>query len=142
MALQPAWRVSTSGWPLSQASSTLSSWDEIIVGGKDGLFIVIMTLSWWIAERDGCEDESEGDDLLLEEAMQDVHWVLSNLVSVLAAGDHELLTSSHPIGRRSSPSTRDQSPSPSSNFCSDLPRRPKRQSEYPVKTGPPKKRRR
>ena len=69
MALQLAWRVFTGGWPLSQASSTCSSWDEIPIGGKDGFFIVIITFFWWIIERDNCEGESEGDDLQLEEAM-------------------------------------------------------------------------
>jgi len=69
-----------------------------------------MTLSWWSIER--AKGESEESEL--EEALVDVSWVLSNLVSVLSAGDTE--PTSTPTGE---------------SQC---------RSQRSVKVGPPKKR--
>ena len=81
-SLQPDWR--EGGWPLLRGSVD-GPWDELLVGGKDGLFVVMMTLSWWIMER--AKDES--GDSELEKAIADVLWVLFNLVSTLLVGDSE-----------------------------------------------------
>jgi hypothetical protein len=79
-ALQPKWR-HVEIWPFPQASSTSSSWDDILIGGKDGFFIVIMALAWWSIER----TKGNGGPTELENAISDVTWVLSNLASVLVA---------------------------------------------------------
>ena len=126
------------GWPLSQGSSTLGSWDEIIVGGKDGLFVVVVSLSWWILKRAEGEDEDEDGNSQLGEAVQDVRWVLENLASVLAAEDHGLQT---PSGRCSPSSAENGCPSPSCSG-SESPTKSKRRRDHPTKTGPPNKRRR
>ena len=81
-ALQPDWRDVTD-WPFPQEFPTGGSWDKILIGGKDGIFIVMMTLSWWSIEQAKDEDESSQLDL----AIEDVSWVLSNLNSVLSTGD-------------------------------------------------------
>ena len=47
--IQPGWR-QVDRWPFPQASSTTSRWDGILLGGKDRLFIVIMSLMWWFIE--------------------------------------------------------------------------------------------
>ena len=66
-------------WPFPQALSTSSSWDDILIGGKDGFFIVIMTLAWWSIERiKGNSGPTELKNMIL-----DVTWVLSNFASVL-----------------------------------------------------------
>jgi hypothetical protein len=91
-------------------------WDDILVGGKDGLFVVIMTLSWWILSG----AQGEGSDSQLEEAVADVSWVLSNLVSVLSGR-----------GR----------PAPSSSVSRSVSAgRSQRPPLLAVKIGPPKKR--
>jgi hypothetical protein len=81
VSLQPDWRKGS--WPLPRDSPADGSWDKLFVGGKDGLFIVLMTLSWWITEH----TKGEAEDSELDEAITDVSWVFSNLVSALSAGD-------------------------------------------------------
>lgn len=82
--LQPPWR-STEEWPLLRDSQVVDGWDKILVGGKDGLFVVMMTLSWWISES----ARGVGGGSELKEAITDVSWVVSNLVSVLSSGDYQ-----------------------------------------------------
>ena len=77
--LQPDWR-NTDDWPFPQGTSTDDSWDALLVGGKDSLFVVMMTLAWWSIEY-----KKVGVQLSqLDEAISDVSWVLFNLISVLS----------------------------------------------------------
>ena len=78
--LQPPWR-NTGNWPLLQSHSTVDAWDKLLVGGKDGIFVVVMALSWWISKTKQGTSESQK----LTEAVADVSWVLSHLVSALSA---------------------------------------------------------
>jgi len=135
-SLQPDWR-NTGSWPLPRSPSADGSWDELLVGGKDGLFIVVMSLSWWIVECAKGEGESEESEL--EEALADISWVLSNLVSVLSAGDTE--PTSPPASTRSllSPSTK-KSRHATSVLVSASPGGSQRRPQRTAKIGPPKKR--
>ncbi|KAF9782889.1 hypothetical protein BJ322DRAFT_990424, partial [Thelephora terrestris] len=49
-AAQPDWR-KTEDWPLPQEvpqeDVDKPDWDELPNGGKDGLFLIIVTLGWW-----------------------------------------------------------------------------------------------
>lgn len=81
-ALQPEWRVAGS-WPFPQSSSADDPWEDLLIGGKDGLFVVVMTLAWWSIKF----ADADGDPSHLEAAISDVSWVLSNLISVLTTED-------------------------------------------------------
>lgn len=124
MSLQPDWR--SGGWPLHCSLSPVGLWNKILVGGKDGLFVVVMSLSWWIIKN--AEDKRE--DSKLEEATADVSWVLSNLVSVLSAGDDEQpsLSSPPPL------------PTASPVLVSASPGGSQLQSQHATKVGSPNKR--
>lgn len=54
-------------------------WGDLPNGGKDGLFLVVVSLGWWIHAR-GATKGSKVDD-----AIADVTWVIDNLVSLLSA---------------------------------------------------------
>ena len=67
-------------WPFPQSVPTDGLWDDILIGGKDGLFVVVLTLAWWSVELEKTEDVSSQ----LDAAILDVSWVLSNLVLALS----------------------------------------------------------
>jgi hypothetical protein len=75
-AAQPQWR-NTEDWPFNREDVTGKDWGRLLDGGKDGMYLVIVSLAWWI-----CAEESE-DESALEEAIDDVTWVIKNLVSSL-----------------------------------------------------------
>jgi len=81
-ALQPKWR-DVGSWPFPQDPSTDDPWDELLIGGKDGLFVVVMALAWWCIKH-AAEDEPSQ----LKAAILDVSWVLSNLISALTTKDY------------------------------------------------------
>jgi len=54
-------------------------WGDLPNGGKDGLFLVVVSLGWWIHARDATKDSK------VDDAIVDVTWVLDNLVSLLSA---------------------------------------------------------
>lgn len=53
-------------------------WGRLPDGGKNGLFLVMVSLGWWIHAQDPSEGSRLGD------AIADVAWVINNLVSLLA----------------------------------------------------------
>ena len=78
--IQPEWQ-QVGSWPFTQASSSTSLWDDILLGGKDSLFIIIMSLAWWFIKwSGGSSGPMEPKNVIL-----DISWVLSNLVPVLTA---------------------------------------------------------
>ncbi|TDL18310.1 hypothetical protein BD410DRAFT_694254, partial [Rickenella mellea] len=47
-SLQPAVRIpSPAGWPLLRPTNGDIDWSRLRYGGRNGLFIVIVTLFWW-----------------------------------------------------------------------------------------------
>ena len=77
-ACQPEWR-STSSWPFAQEDAAGLDWGDLPNSGKDGLFVVLVSLGWWVCARDPSKDSK------VEEAIVDVAWVISNLVSFLSS---------------------------------------------------------
>jgi len=53
-------------------------WGDLANGGKDGLFLAVVSLGWWLLARDPSEDS------MVDEGIEDVTWVINNLVSVLS----------------------------------------------------------
>ena len=108
---QPDWR-SVETWLFPKDDPGTEDWGSLFSSGKDGLYIVVMSLSWWAHALDPAVDSK------IYDAVSDVSWVMEQLIISLTDDDTFL---------DSSPST---SPSP--------PPTKRRQS---FKVGPPKKRR-
>lgn len=83
-------------WPVLRSKSKVGTWNDLLIGGKDGIFVVVMTLSWWIHKK-----KDKGSKLT--EAMTDVSWVLSQLVSTLSTKTPEPHPSTPSRGRCLSP---------------------------------------
>lgn len=77
-AAQPKWR-DTSDWPLVQEDADGRDWGSLADGGKDGLFLALISLGWWVLAP------NTSRDLRVDEAIQDVTWVLGELISHLSA---------------------------------------------------------
>ena len=110
-AAQPRWR-ETESWPFEQVDATGRDWGKLPDGGKDGLFLVVVSLGWWIHALDPSEES------VLDNAIADVTWVLENLIRFLSVDI---------IADSDSPS---DTPSPP----------PQKQRPHPTKIGPPRKR--
>ena len=77
-AIQPPWR-DTRDWPFVRDDATeQEDWGDLPNGGKDGLFLVVVSLGWWIHARDPSEDSK------VDDAIADVTWVVDNLISSLS----------------------------------------------------------
>lgn len=76
--MQPGWRVEGGEWPLSRQTAVNEAWTEIMKGGQNGFVLVLLSLSWWLAAT---ESEKDRQDCL--SALEDVDWVLQQLVDVL-----------------------------------------------------------
>jgi len=76
-ATQPTWR-DTSDWPLVQGDTNGRDWGSLTDGGKDGLFLALVSLGWWILARGTCEGSK------VDEAIRDVTWVIGELNSHLS----------------------------------------------------------
>jgi hypothetical protein len=73
---QPNWR-DTQNWPLGKGEITGKDWGDLLDGGKDGIYLVIVSLAWWIHARDSSSESK------LNKAIEDVSWVLNGLLSSL-----------------------------------------------------------
>ena len=74
---QPPGRA-TPSWPFSRESFPRAQWARFLNGGKNGIFLFVMALSWWAKSID------LGTNLpSLTEAVEDVKWVLRQLVDML-----------------------------------------------------------
>lgn len=54
-------------------------WGDLLNGGKDSLFLIVLSLGWWIDIQDPSEE------LKVDDAIEDVTWVIDNLVAFLWA---------------------------------------------------------
>jgi hypothetical protein len=76
--LQPAWR---GGELLVKVQPADGMWEKLFLGGSSGLYLVVVALSWWVKLMGTNGQHS----LELSVAINDVIWVFSKLVEVLAA---------------------------------------------------------
>jgi hypothetical protein len=73
-------------WPFVQNDNGVGDWGCLVEGGKDGMFVVVVSLSWWILAQDPSENSR------LHGAIADVTWVLNHLIIALsteATLDHQ-----------------------------------------------------
>lgn len=108
-AIQPTWR-NTSSWPFVQEDPTEDQdWGSLPNGGKDGLFLIVVSLGWWIYARPQDDDD-------IEDAVRDVTWVFKRLISVACAeatnpnstSGHNLSSAADPPESRSTRSSTSQ----------------------------------
>jgi hypothetical protein len=76
--MQPTW---CEGESLVRTLPTDANWEPILRGGSNGLSMVVMALSWWV-HATGSNGQQ---DLKLSAAINDVKWVLSELVMLLTS---------------------------------------------------------
>ena len=70
---QPAWR-KTNGWPFSKEETDVG-WGKLKARGQNGIFIVVMSTTWWASSIESPEDRRA-----FEEAVDDLRWVLEQLL--------------------------------------------------------------
>lgn len=80
--LQPKWR-DTKVWPFEREPNTSGSWDTLLQGGPNGVYLVILSAAWWVS---GISKDSEDGELWDEvlEVLDEVYWVFSQLLSSVA----------------------------------------------------------
>jgi len=76
---QPAWR-QTKEWPLLRDRNTATWTIKSGPRGQNGLFLIIMSTTWWASSIQSAKDWAEFD-----EAMEDIQWVIDQLISTLDA---------------------------------------------------------
>ena len=70
---QPAWR-QNNGWPLPRDNTGTTDWVKVGARGQSGLFLVIMSTTWWASSI-----ESEEDWVLFDAAVDDVRWFIDQV---------------------------------------------------------------
>ena len=96
LAAQPKWR-DTSEWPLEREEAVGRDWGDLAEGGKDGLFLAVVSLGWWVLARDACDDSK------VDDAIEDVTWVIKHLVSYLSTSAAASSSTPSPSLRRKRP---------------------------------------
>lgn len=76
--LQPTWR-NTDSWPFDR--SDVHAWGVLASGGKDGWFVILMSLVWWAFAI-----TSDQDRAIFISVCTDVRWVLQQASSELRVG--------------------------------------------------------
>ena len=75
---------STTLWPLPCKPLSPAQWGKLMKGGKYGMFLFLMSLSWWVKSS-----ELVQADFIA--AMEDLHWVLQQLTDTLTTPTLPLL---------------------------------------------------
>ena len=74
----------TTSWPLPRKPLSPAQWGKLMKGGKYGMFLFLMSLSWWVKSS-----ELVQADFIA--AMEDFHWVLQQLTDALTTTTLPLL---------------------------------------------------
>lgn len=76
---QPPDRATTS-WPFSREPLSSAQWGRLLNGGKYGIFLFVVALSWWAKSLDPTTNSPD-----FAEAVADIEWVLGQLTDALTA---------------------------------------------------------
>jgi len=77
---QPAWR-QRSGWPLPRDVENIANWGiKAGARGQNGLFLVVISNVWRASSI-----QSEDDWAKFNEAVEDIQWVISQVIDLLKA---------------------------------------------------------
>jgi hypothetical protein len=71
-AMQPEWRLTDHIWPLLREAPAMADWSGLLCGGANGLFLIILTLSWW---AQAAQNDPSQEDFF--SAVDDVLWVMT-----------------------------------------------------------------
>jgi hypothetical protein len=80
VSMQPEWRNNGDVWPPTREHSGYEEWAILASGGSNGLFLVILSLSWW-AKADLTDNTRE----VLLSAIEDVQWVIDQIAAGLSS---------------------------------------------------------
>jgi len=102
-ACQPSWR-QQQGWPLSREQETNTNWGKLAARGQNGIFIVIMSTTWWAASLKPTDQRDTFD-----EAVDDIQWVIERILESLPTpapkATEATVGPSMPLGTRKPTST-------------------------------------
>ena len=79
-SLQPSWRTNEGGqWPLdrtltAEEAAEKGDWGRLQVVGRNGVFVLVLSIAWWLRATDGMPDEDCGH------AIEDILWVFETLL--------------------------------------------------------------
>ena len=76
---QPAW-CQNSEWPLPRNSTGATDWTKLCIHGESRLFLIIILTMWWAASI-----ISGQDWVKFNKAVDDVHWVIGQILELLKA---------------------------------------------------------
>ena len=76
---QPLWR-QNGGWPLPRDDQNATNWCKVGGRGRNGLFLVVMSTTWWASSVQSAKDWVEFD-----EAVEDIQWVIDQVVTSVEA---------------------------------------------------------
>ena len=76
---QPPWR-RENGWPLSRECPSTVNWAKVGARGQSGLFLVIMSTTWWATSIKSEDDWAEFDAVV-----DDLKWVIDRIIEALPA---------------------------------------------------------
>ena len=65
--------------PFAREEDIEREWYDLPNGGKDGLYLVVLSLGWWINARDRTKSSK------VDEVIEDVAWVIDALIEFLSA---------------------------------------------------------
>lgn len=74
-ACQPPWRQGQ-GWPLPREQHDSTKWGKLGARGQNGLFVVVMSTTWWAASLKTADDRC-----LFDEAVDDIRWVIERMLT-------------------------------------------------------------
>ena len=86
IACQPAWRQGK-GWPLPKERGDNVKWGKLGARGQNGMFLVVMSTTWWAASLKPTDDRGTFDG-----AMDDIRWVILQILEPLPATDAQRAT--------------------------------------------------
>ena len=150
-AIQPGWR-NTESWPFKQELEQnpddgdlwWGMWGTLLNSGKDGLFVIVLSLGWWIEAQDPSKESK------VDNAVKDITWLIDSLVAFLGAYTPKCYSSSDNDPSTDVDSDSDDDPDDNTNSASHAtrpPMLPKKQSQKkqpqrkPVRRNQPQKRR-
>jgi len=103
-------------WPLAKEPIDDTSWQKFPAHGPNGIFLAIMAISWWAPAV-----KLASEAAYFEEAVDDLHWVIQQLIRTRSSDDPPLQPQPAPHRPQ--------------DVCQDSPPLP--QSVTPSSSGPP-----
>lgn len=78
--LQPAWR-GADEWPFRRnVAAEGKDWGVLLRGGNNGLYLIIVSLGWWLLAASKASEERPGEWEEVVNVIADVDWVFERLL--------------------------------------------------------------